>query len=106
MVRPGAGLEVRGPLGGFFAWDGRRAVLGAAGGSGVVPLMSMLRPTRALGRPELGRIAADDLVPALDGGRTVYVCGTPPSCDRATELLIGLGVPTARIRVERFGPSG
>jgi len=53
-----------------------------------------------------GGLVGHGVVPALDGGRTVYVCGTPPSCDRATELLIDLGVPTARIRVERFGPSG
>lgn len=38
-------LEVRGPIGGWFAWQprGREAVLLVAGGSGVVPLMAMLR---------------------------------------------------------------
>ncbi|MGH8868764.1 MAG: ferredoxin reductase [Actinomycetes bacterium] len=43
-LRPGDGLEVRGPIGGYFAWDGGpRPVFLAAGGSGVVPLMAMLR---------------------------------------------------------------
>lgn len=48
-------LEVRGPIGGHFAWDLRPA-LGVAGGSGVVPLMSMLRHARKLGQPDLFRL--------------------------------------------------
>ena len=38
-------LEVRGPIGGYFVWDGNEPepVLLVAGGSGVVPLMAMLR---------------------------------------------------------------
>ncbi len=38
-------LELRGPIGGFFVWrgDGDRPLLLIAGGSGVVPLMAMLR---------------------------------------------------------------
>lgn len=43
-LRPGDGLEVRGPIGGYFAWDGGpRPLFLVAGGSGVVPLMAMLR---------------------------------------------------------------
>src|SRR6187200_2626211 len=45
VVGPGDRLEVRGPIGGYFVWD---VVLGGplflvAGGSGVVPLMAMVR---------------------------------------------------------------
>jgi ferredoxin-NADP reductase len=44
-VRVGDRFEVRGPIGGYFVWD--RAIGGplllVAGGSGVVPLMAMLR---------------------------------------------------------------
>jgi ferredoxin-NADP reductase len=38
-------LELRGPIGGYFVWDGgdARPVLLVGGGSGVVPLMAMLR---------------------------------------------------------------
>ena len=38
-------LEVRGPIGGYFVWDGTEPepVLLVAGGSGVVPLMAMAR---------------------------------------------------------------
>src|SRR5436189_3620450 len=44
-VREGDQLEVRGPVGGYFVWDGdeQEPVLLVAGGSGVVPLMAMAR---------------------------------------------------------------
>jgi ferredoxin-NADP reductase len=54
-VEVGDVLDVRGPIGGDFAWDLRPA-LGLGGGSGVVPLMSMLRHARKLGRPDLFRL--------------------------------------------------
>lgn len=44
-VQPGDELEIRGPIGGAFTWrpaDGGPILL-VAGGSGVVPLMSMIR---------------------------------------------------------------
>ncbi|WP_249227643.1 FAD-binding oxidoreductase [Kutzneria sp. CA-103260] len=43
VVVPGDELEVRGPIGGWFAWNGSAPALGVGGGSGVVPLISMLR---------------------------------------------------------------
>jgi ferredoxin-NADP reductase len=44
-------IELRGPIGGYFVWDGddSRPVLLAGGGSGVVPLMAMLRRHAAIG---------------------------------------------------------
>jgi ferredoxin-NADP reductase len=44
-LRAGDGLELRGPIGGYFVWDARETapVLLVAGGSGVVPLMAMIR---------------------------------------------------------------
>jgi len=49
VARPGDVMEVRGPLGGFFVWheDDPGPVLLVAGGSGVVPLLAMLRARRA-----------------------------------------------------------
>jgi len=47
-LRPGEKIELRGPIGGYFVWqpsDGGPLML-VAGGSGVVPLMAMIR-TRA-----------------------------------------------------------
>jgi ferredoxin-NADP reductase len=43
-VREGDQMEVRGPIGGYFVWnDDGRPLLLVGGGSGVVPLMSMIR---------------------------------------------------------------
>lgn len=56
-LRAGDKLELRGPIGGFFVWDVATAgpLLLVGGGSGIVPLMAMLRHRdRAL--------AADDAV--------------------------------------------
>jgi ferredoxin-NADP reductase len=51
-LRPADGLELRGPIGGYFVWDvdagGPLFLLG--GGSGVVPLMAMARHRAATGR--------------------------------------------------------
>ena len=45
IVVPGDRLEVRGPIGGYFVWDALQGdpVLLVGGGSGVVPLMAMVR---------------------------------------------------------------
>lgn len=44
----GDALEVRGPIGGYFVWEARftEPLLLIAGGSGIVPLMAMLRHRR------------------------------------------------------------
>jgi len=55
VVEPGDELEVRGPIGGWFVWDGERPALLVGGGTGVVPLVSMLRTARELGRADLLR---------------------------------------------------
>jgi ferredoxin-NADP reductase len=44
-------LEVRGPIGGWFVWDGSTPALLIGGGSGVVPVMSMLRHARSIAAP-------------------------------------------------------
>ena len=56
VVEPGDELELRGPIGGWFVWDGERPAVGVAGGTGVVPLVSMLRHARDLGREDLVRV--------------------------------------------------
>jgi ferredoxin-NADP reductase len=51
-VVPGDKFELRGPIGGYFVWepDGATEPLFlVAGGSGIVPLMAMLRLRRAVG---------------------------------------------------------
>jgi ferredoxin-NADP reductase len=51
-MAPGDVLELRGPIGGWFVWDADEStdpLFLVAGGSGVVPLMAMLRHRRATG---------------------------------------------------------
>jgi ferredoxin-NADP reductase len=138
-------LEVRGPIGGWFIWTADRPALLIGGGSGVVPLMAMLRYARrndatdlvrviaSVRRPSdlyypqelpgpettviytrtapmgetrpAGRITPDDLQPILPVDATVYICGSAPFADAASDAVMALSVPAERIRVERFGPS-
>jgi ferredoxin-NADP reductase len=50
-VLPGDRIELRGPVGGYFVWEPSRGgpLLLVAGGSGVVPLMAMIRVRAAAG---------------------------------------------------------
>jgi ferredoxin-NADP reductase len=57
VVEPGDELDVRGPIGGWFVWDGETPALLVAGGYGVVPFLAMLRHARAIGKTDLLRIA-------------------------------------------------
>jgi ferredoxin-NADP reductase len=152
-------LELRGPIGGYFVWDGSGQpdpLLLVAGGSGVVPLMAMVRHHAAIGSTipttllyssrsaddiiysaELDALAARDaglrvvhtltraqppgwngysrrvdrqmLAEVLDANPAsvqAFVCGPTPLVESVAESLVGLGMPPARVRTERFGPSG
>jgi ferredoxin-NADP reductase len=152
-------LELRGPLGGHFVWnvDLGGPLFLVAGGSGLVPLMAMLRhraaagrertPTRllhstrtledALYREELAQLGSPgsqlDVVYALtrqtpagwSGYRRrvdrqmlaevafppsaqlhLFVCGPTPMVEAAAAALVELGHPPARVKTERFGPTG
>ncbi|MDH6622675.1 ferredoxin-NADP reductase [Streptomyces sp. LBL] len=144
VAEPGDEVEVRGPLSGFFAWPGDRAALLVGAGSGVVPLMSMVRHHRARGlsvplrmlvsarspeeliyarelgaettpvftrsAPEgaaVGRMAATHVAALLaeqpPGGWEAYVCGSNAFAEHASRLLVSVGQPVDRIRIERFG---
>lgn len=52
VAQPGDEIELRGPLGGHFIWPGNTeaAVLLIGAGSGVVPLMAMIRARQSSGR--------------------------------------------------------
>ena len=154
-------MELRGPIGGYFVWEPtmRGPLFLVAGGSGIVPLMAMLR-TRAAATPaqraaapatllyssrgwddiyyrdELGRLATDpdmrvvhtltrsrppgwagftrridaDMLtetaprPTLDPH--IYVCGPTALVESAARILVELGHDPARVKTERFGPTG
>ena len=161
-ARPGDRFELRGPIGGYFTWSVAmsRPLMLVAGGSGVVPLMAMLRHRAASGdagravharllysaravadiiyhqelqrlsvepggpevnltltreRPPDGwkgfdrridapMLAAAGVAPEMDPD--VYVCGPTPMVEAVANALVGLGHEPARIRTERFGPTG
>jgi ferredoxin-NADP reductase len=50
-LRPGDRIELRGPVGGYFVWEPSQGgpLLLVAGGSGVAPLMAMIRVREAAG---------------------------------------------------------
>ena len=161
-ARPGDRFELRGPIGGYFTWSVAmsRPLMLVAGGSGVVPLMAMLRHRAASGdagravharllysaravadiiyhqelqrlsvepggpeinltltreRPPDGwkgfdrridapMLAAAGVAPEMDPD--VFVCGPTPMVEAVANALVGLGYEPARIRTERFGPTG
>jgi ferredoxin-NADP reductase len=57
-ARPGDELEIRGPVGGWFVWDVRDGgpLMLVGGGSGVVPLRSMLRHRERAGSDAEARL--------------------------------------------------
>jgi ferredoxin-NADP reductase len=157
-LRPGDQLELRGPIGGYFAWssDDPSPLLLAGGGSGIVPLMAILRTRAAMAafapvrlvssfptagdmiyRDEIERLALTDpgiaLFPTLTRAQPpgwtgyarrvdramladvawpatenplAFVCGPTPFVEVVAEALVALGYAPARVRTERFGPSG
>lgn len=58
VVMPGDQVEVRGPIGGYFVWETSLGgpLLLIAGGSGIVPLMAMIRHRAAAGSHVLTRL--------------------------------------------------
>ncbi len=104
VVEPGDELEVRGPIGKFFVWDGESPALLVGGGSGVVPLMAMLRHARRTGKSDRVRLvmsvrSADDLPYAaeLPGPETtiVYTRVAPEGDTR----------PPGRVSMDDLAPS-
>ena len=57
-LRVGDKLELRGPIGGYFVWEAQMGgpLLLVAGGSGIVPLMAMLRHRAAAGSTAATRL--------------------------------------------------
>ena len=157
-LRAGDGLELRGPIGGWFAWDAREGgpLLLVAGGSGIAPLMAIIRHRQAAGnevpvrllfssrsyeevifREELESLAAGDETLEIthtltrsappgwqgydrrideemigevafspDEWPLAFVCGPTPLVEAVATTLVGLGHEPARVKTERFGPTG
>src|SRR5918993_960040 len=158
VLMAGDELELRGPIGGYFTWeaaDGGPLFL-VGGGSGVVPLMAMIRhraaagsdvPTRLLYssrsyeeiiyREELETLASRDasleVIQTLTRSRPeawsgyhrrigagmlrevgwspeesprAFVCGPTSFVEGVGSALVSLGHDPARVKTERFGPTG
>jgi ferredoxin-NADP reductase len=96
VVQPGDRLEVRGPIGGWFVWDGESPALLVGGGSGVVPFLAMLRHARSLGRTDLLRVAVSSrtlvelpyAMELMDAGALIVLTREPYG-DRAAARLMG-----------------
>lgn len=134
----GDALDVRGPIGGWFVWEpgdpsvGDGPVLLIAGGSGVVPLVTMLRARKRAGDstptmlvyslrgprdlmygPELEETSADPSAPGSAEVRLVYTRKVPDGHPRPASHLTAedIRLPSAwpeplAARVYVCGPSG
>jgi ferredoxin-NADP reductase len=95
IAMPGDQFEIRGPVGGYFVWDpaNPEPVLLVAGGSGVVPLMAMVR----------ARAATESNVPF----RLIYSVRDPDTLIYGEELtrLAGNGFDLAFVYT-REAPAG
>lgn len=94
----GAGdvVEVRGPVGGYFVWTPQRGgpVQLVAGGSGIVPLMSMLRAHAAAGSDAQVRL----LYSTRGEGEVIY--------RGELDALAATGTVDVRIALTRHAPPG
>jgi ferredoxin-NADP reductase len=90
-VVPGDELEVRGPIGGWFVWAGDAPALLIGGGSGVVPLMAMLRLARRAGLSDLVRLVLSVRSPA-----DLYYAGELPGPE--TTIAYTRETPTPALR--------
>jgi ferredoxin-NADP reductase len=99
-LRKGDQLELRGPVGGYFVWEPDRGgpLLLVAGGSGVVPLMAMLRRRAAA--------ASDVPVRLLYSARTLEDVIFREELDRLEAAGDGLTVTYALTRAQPAGWAG
>jgi ferredoxin-NADP reductase len=126
-LRPGDRIELRGPVGGWFVWEPAQGgpLLLVAGGSGVVPLMAMIRTRAAAGsdvdtrllfssrswegviyREELERLGGDGLTVAHTLTRSQPPGWTGYARRVDAEMLAEVGPsPTERPGVYVCGPT-
>jgi ferredoxin-NADP reductase len=98
VAEVGDELEVRGPIGGWFVWTGQTPATLVGGGSGVVPLMAMMRLARQNNHSDRVRLVVSARTPRdlyyadeLPGPETtiVYTRETPASWPRPPGRLSG-----------------
>jgi ferredoxin-NADP reductase len=104
VVETGDELEVRGPIGGWFTWRGDTPALLVGGGSGLVPLMAMLRLARRTGRRELVRLVASVRSPA-DLYYAAELPGPEVTVAYTREAPTGSGRPPGRLAAADLAPA-
>ncbi|MEV0979438.1 ferredoxin reductase [Streptomyces sp. NPDC049915] len=100
VARPGDTVEVRGPVSGFFAWPGDRPALLIGAGSGVVPLMSMVRYRRARGLTPPVRL----LVSARSPEDLIYAREYGPETTPVFTRRAPAGMPVGRLHAGQVAP--
>jgi ferredoxin-NADP reductase len=89
FAEPGDQFEVRGPIGGYFVWDGEPGPLTlVAGGSGIVPLMAILRHRVATGVEAPVRL----LYSARSLDRLIYYDELREIAERAPRVDVGFAL--------------
>jgi ferredoxin-NADP reductase len=110
-VTLGDQLEVRGPIGQWFVWRGEMPALLLGGGSGVVPLMSMLRFARQRGQSDLLHLVASVRTPGdlyfateLPGPETtvIYTRRTPDGWPRRAGRITAEDLPCSMLTAPRI----
>lgn len=100
VARPGDTVEVRGPLSGFFAWPGDRPALLIGAGSGIVPLMSMVRHHRDRALTVPLRM----LVSARSPEELIYAGELGPETTPVFTRSAPQGVPLGRMATAHVAP--
>ncbi|HEX2401812.1 MAG TPA: ferredoxin reductase [Mycobacterium sp.] len=128
-VRPGEEIELRGPIGGWFVWRPaeQARILLVAGGSGIVPLMAMLRQRMVVGGAEFRLVysvrSPADVYYAQELGHLARDCdwlrvavvytraaapqtARPPRRISVSDLAVAAWPPDDDLRVYVCGPTG
>jgi ferredoxin-NADP reductase len=96
-------IEVRGPIGGWFVWAGTTPALLIGGGSGVVPVMSMLRLARRTPDQTLAHL----IVSVRSPRHLIYaseMTGPDTTVIYSREAQEGSARPAGRLTVEDLAP--
>lgn len=99
VVAVGDQLEVRGPIGGWFLWRADRPAVLVGGGSGVVPLVAMMRHAQDHRRLDLLGIAVSARsLAALPYAHELLAAGAVVALTRVAD-------PAVDRRIGRLGPA-
>jgi ferredoxin-NADP reductase len=95
-------FDVRGPIGGWFVWNGSGLAVGIAGGTGVVPLIAMLRHAADIKRTDaLDLVVSSRTLSELPYADELLACGAFIALSREVGAD---GRPAGRLTAAEVGP--